>query len=595
MPTLRRVRRSLPGWALPVTGLVIGLLALLGLLGVLSVPGLRGARDELAVGRVALERARSAVTSRDVAGATTALDEADAALDRAGARARRKPLSLLSPFPLAGSPVKALSAAVRAGHEVVAAGRILNDAVGSFPTSGSTGIDGHDLTAIHDAAARSTDALSRAGAHLTAARRAVAGPAGALLPQVSAPARDLLVTVDRTRAQLTSAEGGLRLMSSLTDRNVDARLLLLSQDSMELRATGGFIGSFGVFHFSGGTVKLERYDSYASLPAPVPAVEVPDEGLAGSLPGPWDLSNSNWWPDFPTSARAAIEMYSRQGGGNVDGVIAVTEDLMGRLIGVVGPVQLPDYAEPVVEAGFAQRALYEVTLKQPADNPRKKFLIQLAGEVFHRLFALPADKLPSVLEVFGQAGATGNLQAYFVNPTWQADIAGKAVDGALPKTDGDFLALVESNMTGSKANADLVRTVNYRVRKGEGGRLRATLDIDYANNGAANDVTNPYYNGYLRVYVPKGTTLAEASEGEDFAPALDGHYDVISTQVYVEPLGKESLHFEYELPKDVTAGGYHLTWLRQPGTPADSLTATVGTQTFQADPAQRKLQIAAHL
>ena len=50
-------------------------------------------------------------------------------------------------------------------------------------------------------------------------------------------------------------------MAKLTAPDTDARILLLSQDTMELRATGGFIGSFGVFHFDHGTVKLERFDS----------------------------------------------------------------------------------------------------------------------------------------------------------------------------------------------------------------------------------------------------------------------------------------------------------------------------------------------
>jgi len=577
-----------------VAGVVIGVLGL-GLAGLLAAPRLRATRHDVSVARGALERARLAVAGRDVAGATAALDQADAAIARAGRRAHGFPLNVVAPFPVVGSPVKALSAGVRAGREVVAAGRILTGAVGSFPTSGRSGVEGHDLSGIHAVSVRSTDALANAGAHLMAAHRDLTGPAGAALPQVSGPTRDLLVTVDGIRRQLSSAEGGLRLLSGLTDPAVDVRLLLLSQDSMELRATGGFIGSFGVVHLARGTLTLERYQDVGTLPAPLPAAEAP-EGLAGALPGPWDLSNSNWWPDFPTSARAAMALYARQGGGNVDGVIAVTEAVMGRLVGVVGSVILPGYAKPVVEAGFARRALYEVELKPVLDTPRKKFLIELASEVFHRLFSLPPEKLPAVLEAFAQAAATGDLQVYFSDPAWQAAIAGQPIEGALPRPAGDFLALVDSNLTGGKANADLVRTVNYTVQATADGRPRATLDIEYSNNGAAS-VTNPYYNGYLRVYVPNGSTLSEASQAAatSFGPAPDGSYDVIAAQVYVDPLGKQTVHFEYQLPKQVTAGAYQLTWLRQPGTPADTLTATVGTQTFHADPAHRKLQITALL
>src|SRR5436190_19411216 len=109
---------------------------------------------------------------------------------------------------------------------------------------------------------------------------------------------------------------------------------------------------------------------------------------------------------------------------------------------------------------------------------------------------------------FGNSASAGDRQVYISDPALQGDVAGTPVEGALPKPAGDFLQVVDSNLTASKANADLVRNVSYRVKKGKDGAAVATLDITYANNGAATDV-NPYYNGYLRVYVPKGATLAE--------------------------------------------------------------------------------------
>ena len=111
-PRLRRI----PGWVLLLAGGVVGALALL------AVSGLSSARHQLSLARSSLEAARASVASRDVDNAAASLDQADAALDRAGSHAGRLPLNLLSPIPLVGSPVKALSAGVRAGHEVVAAG-----------------------------------------------------------------------------------------------------------------------------------------------------------------------------------------------------------------------------------------------------------------------------------------------------------------------------------------------------------------------------------------------------------------------------------------------------------------------------------------
>jgi hypothetical protein len=559
----------------PVAG--IGLF----LLGLVAVSHLVGARRDLYAARSALDEARSAAWSHRLDTTRAALDRADTRLRSAGRPAGRPPLSLLRPIPLVGSPAKALAAGVRAGRETVAAGRILAEAAGTMPTSGTAALDGHDLSALHRAAATSREALGRADSHLAAARRALHGPAGALLPPVSTPARALLGQLDKAQAQLATAGRGLRLLGRLTDPATEARMLLLSQDSMELRPTGGFVGSFGLLRVSRGTVTLERYESVEVLPDADPPMDPPQE-LGDSLQRPWDFSNANWWPDFPTSARAAAELFRRQGGGEVDGVIAITEHAMARVVGALGSIQVPGYPQPVTEDGFAQRVLYEVELKNPLDNPRKRFLTLLAGEVFHRLFQLPADRVPGVAEALGRSASARDLQVWFVRSAWQAEIAGSVLAGALPAPDpaGDFLRLAEANLSASKANADLVRDMHYSVEPGPDDRLQATLRIEYRNDGAESEETNPYYNGFVRLYVPKGSELTGEGDAED---APDGPYTVLINSVYVPPKGREVLTFRYLLPPGLAPGGkYHLTWLRQPGTPRDLLRATVGGSSFES-------------
>jgi hypothetical protein len=356
---------------------------------------------------------------------------------------------------------------------------------------------------------------------------------------------------------------------------------------MELRPTGGYIGSFGVLRVAHGTIALERYDSFEALPPPEPPMDAPEE-LAAVMARPWDLSNSNWWPDFPTSARTAVEMFRRQGGGDVDGVLAITEATMARLVGVLGPIPVPGYSTPVTEEGFGERVLWEVELKRPQDTPRKKFLTLLADEMFRRLFAVPADKVPAVVDALGRSAGAGDLQVWFANPTWQAEVAGSSLDGALPDAGGDFLLLAEANMTAGKANAGLVRDLEYTVRPGKNGRLLATLRIEYRNEAPESEV-NPYYNGLVRVYVPAGSELV-GDEG-DLVDATDGPYAVLRSEVYVPPTGGERvITFEYLLPKSLAPGGdYRLTWLRQPGTPRDTYTAVVGGHTFEAEPGARRL------
>ncbi|MCU1459958.1 MAG: hypothetical protein JWO37_33 [Acidimicrobiales bacterium] len=563
----------------------------LGLLAIVAADKLLAARRELNLAKTQLVAAKTALSGKDDAATKSALDAADAKLRSAKRKGQTFPLNVLAPVPLIGSPGRAITSASDAGRDAVAAGRVLAAAAASFPTHGAAGIDGHDLSAFNGAAIRSTGALTDAEQKLDSARHRLNGPAGAMLPPVSGAARSMIKVVDQARKQLDGARRGLSLLGDLTAPTTDAKILLLSQDTMELRATGGFIGSFGIVHFNHGTVKLERYDSLDALPPPDPPM-TPPQALRRSLPSWWGISNVNWWPDFPTTAATAREMFRRQGGGTVDGVVAITNDTMASLVGVVGPVQVPGYAQPISEPEFADRVLYEVELKQPKDNPPKKFLTNLSHEVFDRVFQLSGSQVPGLATSLGKSVGIGGLQTWFVDRSRQAAVAGTALSGALPETSGDFLMLVDSNLTSSKANRELTRDVTYEMKRDDRGRLVGKVEVIYRNSGAASTI-NPYYNGYLRIYVPGGARLIGVQSGvRDEGMASDGPYRVFGLDAFVLPGSTKSYVVNYELPSSVAPGSaYHLQWRRQPGTSSDVLTAHIRGRTYTLAPRNADLVV----
>ena len=569
--------------------LVVAFTLLLGALVAVAVGRLAAARRDLGVARSQLNVAHDALEKRDDPLAERSLDRAGQLLDAAGDHALAFPLGLARAVPLLGSPARAMADAARAGQEAVASGRALLGASASFPTSATSALDGEDLSAFHAAALRSADAVAAAEAHLVAARDILAGPAGAALPPVSEPARAIRGDVEEGRRQLDRVRRGLALLADLTHPSTDLRLLLVAQDSLELRPTGGYIGSYGVLHFSGGTVRLERYEATEDLPPPQPPLTPPRE-LAGFLPGHWGLSNANWWPDFPTSAAVARELYKRQGGGEVGGVLAITEYATARMVGAVGPLKLPGYAQPVVEDGFDRRALFEVELKRPLDQPRKRFLIELADVLFDRMFHLPADRVPALADAVARSVGAGDLQLWFSDPVRQQQLAGTVIAGSLPQASSDFLMLVDANLTASKANLGLTKQVHYRVRR-QGGQLVAHLEVRVRNDEPQSGI-NPLYNGLLRVYVPPRARLLEESRHQVQQPAQDGPFHVFSQRLLVRPGAEQVLSFTYRLPPEVQHGDrYALRWIRQAGTPRDSLQATIDGKTAVAAERGRDLHL----
>jgi hypothetical protein len=289
-------------------------------------------------------------------------------------------------------------------------------------------------------------------------------------------------------------------------------------------------------------------------------------------------------------AATAREMFRRQGGGEVDGILGITELATARLIGALGPLTVPGYAQPVVAEGFDERVVYEVELKFPQDQPRKKFLIALANVLFDRLLHLPGDRLPAVAEAVEESVGAGDIQLWFADEARQRQLEVSVIAGRLPAPGQDFLLVVDANLTASKANLGLRKQMDYRVRR-EGDRFVATLEIEARNERPTSPV-NRYYNGLLRVYVPKGTKLVSPRPGQFVQPAADGPFDIVGQRILVEPEDRRVVRFDYTLPPTVAPDGdYRLRWLRQPGTPRDTLRAVVHQRTSVADPRRRVLEV----
>ncbi|MDO8311248.1 MAG: DUF4012 domain-containing protein, partial [Sideroxyarcus sp.] len=125
------------------------------------------------------------------------------------------------------------------------------------------------------------------------------------------------------------------------------------QNTSELRATGGFIGSFAVLAAENGTLSvidvpgkgaytLNDYITKKIVP-PAPLQLINKD---------WQSQDANWWPDFPTSAEKFNEFYTLARGFPVDGIIALTPKLITDLLGITGDVALDTYGIHVNAENF---------------------------------------------------------------------------------------------------------------------------------------------------------------------------------------------------------------------------------------------------
>lgn len=363
--------------------------------------------------------------------------------------------------------------------------------------------------------------------------------------------------------------------------------LILLQNNNELRPTGGFIGSFAKISLEGGKLrKLEVSDVYA-LDGQLPIHVDPPKEIKEDL-GQKDffLRDSNWEPDFPTSARQAEWFYTKESGERVEGVVAMDISAMEDLLRVVGPLDLADYNEKISADNLFERAITHAEVSFfPGTQAKKSFLTALAQGLFNKLFFLPNQNWPGIVSSLGKSLDQKHLSVYLDNPRLFSYLISQNWGGVLPRVSSDpaepvsdFLAPVEANLGANKANYYLDRNYNLETVVGKDGDISHRLRISYTNRSPSDVFPAGLYKNRMRIYLPFGTKLtrvlwAEKDITKNVSSFVDYGRSGYSFLLELSPKEQKTLVLDYAVPvklnfKDNTAT-YRLDVVKQAGTLKD--------------------------
>jgi hypothetical protein len=454
-------------------------------------------------------------------------------------------------------------------------------------------------------------ALERARADLAAveqARQRIDG--GSLSPRVAG----LVARLDRTLPLLGVAVDGALLLPDLLGAAAPRTYLVIAQNNQELRATGGFISGVAELRVSAGRLEggLDFRDSYAVDNLEVPHDLAPadfQQVLMGDLVF---FRDANWDPDFPTTARRALEIYARDQGPMAGGVVALDLSALRLLVAAAGPLAVAGVDEPV--DGDNVMRVIQGQWSQAAGNDdqdwwlhRKDFMGEVAAALFARLDEPQGIDPAALLGAVKEALDEKHLLVYLPEPQAAALLRARNWDGALPGPafQGDFLMLVDSNAGFNKVDARIERSLLYQVDLAAAGPARARLAVTYRHLGQVpvaecvqearygetyQDMAERCYWDYARLYVPGGSRLLEGP-GLEAPPAgslvarsgspsaLDpvlaaGDWAAWTAFFSLAPAAQRTIAWSYELPAEAVVahpGGllaYRLRAAKQPGTGA---------------------------
>lgn len=377
--------------------------------------------------------------------------------------------------------------------------------------------------------------------------------------------------------------------------------LFLFQNNMELRPTGGFIGSYGLLTLDQGRLlDFTVQDVYWADGQLRGYVEPPpklEEFLGADS---WYLRDSNWDPDFPVSALKAEWFLEKETGRQVDGVVAVDLFVAQRLLDIFGEIDLPDYGQKVNAQNFFEKAQFQAEIGFfPGSTGKQDFLGAVSRALFEKLQQADERELFATAGSFYQGLLEKDILIYLNDEKARETISRLNWDGAIKraKCEGgsgkcleDYLMVVEANVGVNKANYFLKRNLEVEAEISNEGVVRKKLTIFYDNQSPSNIFPAGRYKNYLRVYVPQGSTLKECrienarltdGQGECRIEETQEHQKKVFGVLIEVPVGeKRQVNLSWLLPGNLREGKYLFLLQKQSGTKSDDLTFAIKHPSF---------------
>lgn len=341
---------------------------------------------------------------------------------------------------------------------------------------------------------------------------------------------------------LEVAVSGQEAIEDILGANGPRKYLFLFQNNHEMRATGGFIGSYGLLEISNGKITNFKVEGIFDPDGQLIDRVVPPLPIQ-KISADWSLHDSNWFPNFPTSAEKAIDFYERTGGPTVDGVITITPTMMKRILNVTGPIKLDEYDTEVSSKNFMEVIQSEVEEDYDKDeNKPKKILSDLTPMVFEKILSSKDPKnLAGILNVISNGLDERHILMYMRNDYIQDVISENGWSGEIMDTDKDYLSVVNSNVNGFKTDGVVKETIKHSAKIHEDGSVIDTVTITREHKGGYTgfDWWDKVNADYMRVYVPKGSRLlsVEGQTREVNEERLD--YDVLGYERDVDVVAEE--------------------------------------------------------
>ncbi len=360
--------------------------------------------------------------------------------------------------------------------------------------------------------------------------------------------------------------GSQKLVANLPDLlgdTVTKRYLVLLQNNMELRPTGGFIGSFAIISFEKGKLGdfsvMDVYSADGQLKGHVEP-PAPIKNYLGEAN--WFLRDSNWDPDFATSAARAEWFLDKELDRSVDGVVAIDLEFVKKILQITGPIKLADFNQTIDTKNFYEKIQYQVENDFfPGSTQKKDLLSALAQELLTEVKTIDSKNYPEFAKAALAAFEGKDIQVFTHNTSVNAILEELNWTGGV-KTDSDLWGgVVEANLGVNKANYFVKRKMAMNTVI-TGTEAVNYLTLTLINTAPANNTLKGRYKAYVRVLAPLTATFDGTYE---LTKLPDRQEAGLLVEVGPEETKEIKVSWKVPISQLLNQSEVSLHWRKQPG------------------------------
>ncbi|PIR04785.1 MAG: hypothetical protein COV57_02585 [Candidatus Liptonbacteria bacterium CG11_big_fil_rev_8_21_14_0_20_35_14] len=404
------------------------------------------------------------------------------------------------------------------------------------------------------------------------------------------------------KTSLLGMEDFLDGLITLLDTNQEKHWLVTFQNSSEIRATGGFIGSYADLTIQNGSLKnmevVDIYDSDGQIDSTI----IPPKPLQ-AISTNWKTRDANWFFDFKLSAEKikgflnSSKIYTERG-VNFTGVTAINTNVFESLLDILGPIEMPDYDLTITKDNFLRELQREIEVIRTKDKGQPKTVLKdLTPLIISKIQNLEPSQREQLIAIVQHHFNNKDIMFYSEDKKLQSffekhNVAGRILNISSTSAN-DYLAVVNTNIAGGKTDAFINQSITLKSEIFLDGTIFNVATIERTHNGG--DERDAWYNtknqNHMRLYVPLGSKLINidgatkktiyepidyTKAGYDFdsdivkyeEQKIEGDKSIFDTWLTTLPSQTKDIIFEYELPHKLflrDGGIYQFVYEKQSG------------------------------